>query len=145
MQLLEPRTASEFDQYYRLRWEILRAPWQQPRGSEKAADDAAATHALLLTETGIAIGVCRLHLHSAAEAQIRFMAVHPDYQGRGYGKKLLKYLEEKACLAGAQYLTLQARENAVKFYLSCGYQILEKTHLLFGSIQHYKMRKDLVG
>ena len=77
MQIIEPRNADDLEKYYRLRWEVLRAPWQQPRGSEKAADDATATHALLINEVGEPLGVCRLHLQTAAEAQIRFMAVHP--------------------------------------------------------------------
>ena len=37
-----------------------------------------------------------------------------------------------------------ARENALNFYRSCGYTLLTKTHLLYGIIQHYQMRKDLL-
>jgi len=143
MYLKAPESPADFEKYYQLRWEVLRAPWQQPRGSEKAADDASATHALLLNEKEEAIGVCRLHLQTPAEAQIRFMAIRPDYQGQGLGQKLLQYLEEKARAAGARFITLQARENAVRFYEKCNYTVLEKTHLLFGSIQHYKMQKEL--
>jgi len=143
MYLKAPESPADFEKYYQLRWEVLRAPWQQPRGSEKAADDASATHALLLNEKEEAIGVCRLHLQTPAEAQIRFMAIRPDYQGQGLGQKLLQYLEEKARAAGARFITLQARENAVQFYEKCNYTVLEKTHLLFGSIQHYKMLKEL--
>jgi len=143
MYIKAPISPADFEKYYQLRWEVLRAPWQQPRGSEKADDDASATHALLLNEKEEAVGVCRLHLQTPAEAQIRFMAIRPDYQGQGWGQKLLQYLEEKAWAAGARFITLQARENAVKFYENCNYTVLEKTHLLFGSIQHYKMRKSL--
>ena len=143
MHLKAPYSTADFEKYYQLRWEVLRAPWQQPRGSEKADDDATATHALLLNEKDEAIGVCRMHLQTPAEAQIRFMAIRPDYQGQGLGQKLLQYLEEKARIVGASHITLQARENAVKFYQKCNYKVLEKTHLLFGSIQHYKMQKVL--
>jgi predicted GNAT family N-acyltransferase len=38
-------------------------------------------------------------------------------------------------------MILQAREGAVKFYQSLGYKVIEKTYLLFGQIQHYKMEK----
>jgi len=143
MRLKAPETPAEWEKYYQLRWEVLRAPWQQPRGSEKAADDATATHALLLNEKEEAIGVCRMHLQTPAEAQIRFMAIRPDYQGQGLGQQLLQYAEEKARAAGASYITLQARENAILFYQKCHYTLLEKSHLLFGSIQHYKMQKEL--
>ena len=143
MYIKTPESLADFEKYYQLRWEVLRAPWQQPRGSEKANDDATALHALLLNEKEEAIGVCRMHLQTPAEAQIRFMAIRPDYQGQGLGQKLLYYLENKARTAGASFITLQARENAVKFYQKCNYIVLEKTHLLFGSIQHYKMKKKL--
>ena len=143
MKIITPVSAADFEQYYRLRYEILRAPWQQPPGSEKAADDATATHALMLNDAGAAIGVCRLHLQTPQEAQIRFMAIQPDYQGQGLGKKLLQYLEDEARAQGARFITLQARENALAFYRSCGYTLQAKTHLLYGVIQHYQMRKEL--
>jgi hypothetical protein len=40
-------------------------------------------------------------------------------------------------------MTLQAREKAIPFYERLGYKVVEKTHLLFGEIQHYKMRKEI--
>jgi N-acetylglutamate synthase-like GNAT family acetyltransferase len=143
MKIISPQTSAEFQIYYNLRWEVLRAPWGQPVGSERANDDAAATHALLVNEKGEGIGVGRLHLQTPTEAQIRFMGISPAYQGKGLGRQLLAYLEEKARQAGATLVTLQARENALAFYQSCDYQVIEKTHLLFGTIQHYKMSKEL--
>jgi N-acetylglutamate synthase-like GNAT family acetyltransferase len=141
--IISPRTEAEFAAYYQLRHAVLRAPWGQPVGSERAPDDDQATHALLLDEAGQALGVCRLHLHSPQEAQVRFMAIHPDYQGRGLGRQLLYYMEEQARRLGARRLSLQARENAIPFYKSCGYTLREKTHLLYGQIQHYRMEKEL--
>jgi N-acetylglutamate synthase-like GNAT family acetyltransferase len=138
-----PVTAADFAAYYQLRYAVLRAPWHQPPGSERAADDEQATHALMVDAAGQALGVCRLHLQSRQEAQIRFMAIHPDYQGRGLGERLLAYMEQQARDQGASYISLQAREKAVGFYARCGYALREKTHLLFGEIQHYRMEKEL--
>ena len=143
MRITSPVSEFEWQKYYWLRYQVLRAPLGLPPGSEKIPDDATATHALLLDEDQEAVGVCRLHLQTPQEAQIRFMAIHPDHQGQGLGKKLLLYLEEKARQQGATFMTLQARENAVPFYKSCGYALLEKTHLLYGQVQHYKMQKYL--
>lgn len=143
MRVTEPVSEADFQQYYHLRWQVLRAPWQQPPGTERAPDDAQAIHAMLLDEENRVAGVCRLHFESAEEGQLRFMALREDLQGMGLGKHLLLYLEEKARAAGRQYLTLQARENAVNFYKRHGYEVLKKTHLLFGSIQHYQMQKHL--
>jgi predicted GNAT family N-acyltransferase len=36
---------------------------------------------------------------------------------------------------------LHAREMAVPFYERMGFQVTEKSHLLFGEIQHYLMQK----
>ena len=143
MKIIEPASEEDFRKYYRLRWQELRAPWRQPEGSERAPDDATAIHALLLDEAGEAAGVCRLHLESPEEGQLRFMAIRRDLQNLGLGKLLMDYLEEKARKAGCKFLTLQARERAVSFYQRQGYEVVKKTHLLFGSIQHYQMRKDL--
>ncbi|NDK57192.1 GNAT family N-acetyltransferase [Pontibacter fetidus] len=143
MHILEPATPEQFEKYYQLRYLTLRQPWGQPKGSERADDDATATHALLVNDAGEAIGVCRMHLQTPHEAQIRFMGIHENYQGKGLGKLLLDYLENKAKSMGATNMVLQAREKAISFYERNGYKLIEKTHLLFGTIQHYKMEKQL--
>jgi N-acetylglutamate synthase-like GNAT family acetyltransferase len=143
MKIIEPHTPEEFAQYYQLRYDTLRRPWNQPEGSERAEDDATALHAMLIDDAGAALGVCRLHLATPQEGQIRFMGIREDKQGQRLGDQLLLYFEEKAKTLGATHMTLQARENAVNFYRRNGYEVVEKTHLLFGSIQHYKMTKQL--
>ena len=143
MHLLEPSTPEQFEQYYRLRYETLRGPWNQPKGSERAEDDDTAIHAMLVDDEGEAIGVCRLHLSTPQEGQIRFMGIRADKQGQRLGDQLLQYLEEKARSLGATMMSLQARENAVNFYRRNGYEVIEKSYLLFGTIQHYKMVKQL--
>lgn len=143
MKIITPVSEADLEQYYNLRYEILRAPWQQPRGSERAPDDDTALHALLLDDAGQAAGVCRLHLETPREGQLRFMAIREDLQGKGMGRLLMEYLEAKARELGCSFITLQAREKAVSFYERHGYTLVKKTHLLFDSVQHYQMRKDL--
>jgi N-acetylglutamate synthase-like GNAT family acetyltransferase len=141
--ILSPVTAADIAAYYQLRYAVLRQPWGQAPGSERAPDDDTATHALLVNASHQAIGVCRLHLQTAEEGQIRFMAIHPDYQGQGLGQQLQAYMEQQARQQGARTISLQAREQAVPFYQRCGYTLKEKTHLLYGQIQHYRMEKEL--
>jgi predicted GNAT family N-acyltransferase len=143
MKIIAPELPAELEQYYRLRYEVLRQPWQQPAGSERANDDDTATHAMLIDENGQPLGVGRLHRHSSEEAQIRFMAIRPDQQGKGLGDLILKYLETIARQWQVKQLTLQARENALNFYRRNGFKEVEKSYLLFGEIQHYKMAKIL--
>ena len=145
LSLTTPRTPAEFAAYYRLRYEVLRQPWGQPEGSERADDDQAPTtvHALLTTADGRAAGVARLSPAEPGQAQVRYMAVAPDFQGRGAGRQLLEYLEAEARRLGFTECVLHAREAAVPFYARLGYAVVAPSHTLFGSIPHFLMRKSL--
>ena len=144
MQILQPSTFHEFEQYYRLRYEMLRMPWHQPHGSERAEDDDTATHLMAINEeTGEVMGVARVHMETDSEAQLRFLAVGPKYQNKQIGRQLLQAVEEKARQMNAKDLIVQAREYAVNFYKRNGFALEHETYLLFGEIQHYQMRKHL--
>lgn len=143
VRITEPQSPEEFENYYLLRWEVLRKPWNQPRGTEKDEQEDSSLHAMALNENSECVGVARLQQNSPEEAQVRFMGVRNDQQGKGTGRLLMNYVEEKAKAAGANKIVLQARENAVPFYKALGYSITEKTFLLWDLIQHYKMEKML--
>jgi len=137
-----PYTSREWEQYYHLRFTVLREPWGQLKGGEILKDEAQADHAMVVdTETNKIVGVARMQTNSPTQGQVRCVAVSPHAQGKGVGKLLMNYLEDIAQQKGFTEMILDARENAVKFYLSIGYKILEESYLLFGEIQHWKMRK----
>ncbi len=138
-----PQSKTEFERYFDLRWRILRAPWQQPRGSELDHHEDNAIHAMALNDEGQIIGVARLHQIDNTTAQIRYMAVEERWQGSGIGDALLSYLEEKARPFGVQIIVLNAREDSVKFYTKRGYRITGSGHLLYGEIKHQKLEKRL--
>lgn len=144
IEIREPKTQEEFNAYYSLRYEVLRKPWMQPPGSEKDDKENQSIHFAAYQEQKI-VGVCRLQYNNEYEAQIRFMAVCPNTQGKGIGKKLLLAAEHRALSEGRKKIVLQARDNAVNFYQSCGYNITQKTFLLWDKIQHYLMEKKLTG
>lgn len=139
----EPLTDDDFRQYYKLRFDVLRAPWGQPPGTEKDNEEVISIHACVKTSDGNIIGVCRMQDAGPGQVQLRYMAVDPNFQGKGIGKLLLDYLENKALRDGKSKIILQARENAVRFYERNGYTVTKKTHLLFGEIQHFLMEKEL--
>jgi predicted GNAT family N-acyltransferase len=143
MQLIEPASAAEFKQYYDLRWKILRAPWNQPRGSERDALDATSIHIMVIDANNTALGVGRLHFNSISEAQIRFMAVDVGHQRRSIGTLILKTLENRGTELGATRIVLDARETALGFYCKQGYATSGPGHMLFDSIAHVKMSKIL--
>ena len=142
--ILKPTTSEEFRKYYNLRYEILRKPWGQPLGSERDEGEETSIHRMIINElTGEALAVGRLQYNSKDEAQIRYMAVSDDFHGQGLGSQIISALEDVARRNGNKWMILSARGNALQFYKNNGYEIMEKTHILFGEIQHWLMRKEL--
>lgn len=139
-----PTSENEFEKYYFARWEILRKPWNQPLGSEKAEDDSKAIHGMLVDKEDCVIAVSRLHYNTTEEAQIRYMGVLEEYRGKGYGMQLLMELEKIAIKQGIKRLMLHSRYNAIPFYKKANYVIAKKSYLLFGEIQHFEMVKSIV-
>ena len=143
MRIIEPATPGDYKKYYDLRWAILRAPWNQPRGSERDSQDADSTHLMMLDSRDSPVAVGRLHFSSIREARIRYMAVAVGQQRRGYGSRLLQALEQRAAGLGAACIVLDARETALGFYRKRGYSAEGPGHVLYNSISHVKMRKTL--
>jgi GNAT superfamily N-acetyltransferase len=143
MRIVVPQSPRDFELYFNLRFEVLRKPWNQPFHTVKDELEEDSFHAMLLDEQDQAAGVCRMHFNPTGEAQLRFMAIRPDLQGKGLGKQLLDYFEKLALEKGSGRIILQSRENAVRFYERNGYVVKEKSYLLWGTIQHYLMEKIL--
>jgi len=144
MKVIEPSTADEYQRYYTLRWKILRAPWNQPRGSEQDELESSSSHFMAIDNRQIITGVGRLQFNTISEAQIRYMAIAIEQQRQGTGTLLLKALEDKAVELGAARIVLDAREQALGFYRKQGYKLEDPGHMLFNTIPHVKMRKDFI-
>lgn len=142
LKIITPSQPADFERYFALRWEVLRKPWNQPPGSERDDLEDKTMHFMAVEGNKIA-GTGRLQYNDEKVAQIRFMAVAPEFQGKGVGKKMMETMEKQAINDHRSIIFLQARENAVPFYQSLGYRIVEKTFLLYGEIQHYSMEKLL--
>lgn len=142
MEIRSPKTANEWEEYYDLRYRILREPWRQPRGSEKNEGDATGMH-FGLYDSNQLLGILRLDSMEIGISQIRFMAVETSNQGKGIGENLMLFAEEISKNRGDKKIILHAREVALGFYNKLGYQLVEKSHLLFGEIQHYLMEKSI--
>ena len=143
MKIIEPSTPGEYQRYYDLRWKILRAPWNQPRGSEQDDLEQSSHHLMAIDSHPAVIGVGRLQFNSLCEAQIRYMAVDIDQQRKGVGTLLLNALEQKSVKLGAARIVLDAREHALWFYQKQGYELEGPGHVLFNSIPHVKMHKTI--
>jgi len=125
-----------------LRYVVLRKPWNKPR--ETATDDLELSSINAYIEQDKEVIACgRLQDNGNGSGQIRYMAVNPNYQGKGLGKLIVAKLEEEAKRIGLTTIELQARENALEFYKSQGYIVKEISFKLWDIIQHYLMIKEL--
>lgn len=146
MEVTTPRTAQEMERYFDLRWQVLREPFNQPRGSERDELDlpgSGTEHAVIFSETGAAVAAGRIQLNTPDEAQVRYMAVAESSRGQGLGRLIVRRLEEIARARGATYAVLNARDEAVGFYRSLGYEVVGVGPTIFGSVTHSRMMKSL--
>jgi N-acetylglutamate synthase-like GNAT family acetyltransferase len=138
-----PQTPAEFEDYFDLRWRILRAPWHQPRGSEKDEFEETAEHISIITTEGRTIGVGRLHTLKPDQAQIRYMAVDGEYRGQGIGEIIFRHLEFLARDRNIKRILVNARNSAVGYYERFGFSVIGDGPTLFDEIQHKLMEKKL--
>jgi GNAT superfamily N-acetyltransferase len=72
------------------------------------------------------------------------MAVDENFKRKGVGTKIVKELENYALSKGMVSMILNARENAISFYLSLGYQEVGPYQSDTG-IPHKTMKKRLIS
>jgi GNAT superfamily N-acetyltransferase len=138
-----PIDDSEWQALFDLRWRVLRAPWGQPRGSERDELDSTGVHRIAWSQDHRVIGAGRLHLNGPDEGQVRYMAVEEGLRNHGIGRAILDALEEEARRLGVTRIVLNARDQAIPFYLRHGYRVIAPGRMLFGSIAHAVMTKTL--
>jgi len=145
MEVRSPNTDIEFEAYYELRWRVLRKPWGEARGTEYDEYEEKAIHIAAFNDSKNLVGVGRLQLVEGNLGQVRYMAVEPDYRKQGVGQSIILQLEKQAREQGMTAIVLDAREQAVGFYIRNGYRVTGSSYLLFGEIPHSKMEKQLEG
>jgi N-acetylglutamate synthase-like GNAT family acetyltransferase len=142
--LAAPTESEDFKQIFRLRWEVLRKNWGQPEGTERDNDEYSSIHRVILKaeneDTLLACG--RIQQTGENLAQIRYMAVDEFFRGQGLGSEVLKSLEDAAIGMKISTVFLNAREQAVHFYLQSEYRIEEEVSPFLG-IRHFRMTKLL--
>ena len=156
--------------YYDCRYAVLREPLGFPRGAEILADDDQAIHAWIEYENKI-VAVGRAHVipvdsdgsqadHAGPGAahcpafgplvgggprpaiQIRQMGTLASHRRKGCAASVLSQLEENAVKTfGATAGFLQAREHAIPFYQSQGWEIIDDPYEIKGIGPHRSMMK----
>lgn len=159
-------------EYYSCRYSTLREPLNFSRGTELLKDDDQALHAWCIIDDEI-VSVGRSHLipvdsngsqvdHVGPNAatcpdftplisgeyrpaiQIRQMGTMPQHRNKGYATKVLSELEKKSAeIFAARYGFLQARIQAIPFYQSQGWEIIDELFEIPGIGPHHSMMKKL--
>ena len=141
--LKSPENKDEWERYLLFRWEMLRKPLGMSMDSLADSIEKESFHIMGIDEDGNVIASGRVHFNTSDEAQIRYMAVDDNFKRQGIGSEIVTELEKYALSKKAVTITLNARENAISFYLSLGYSEVCPYQSDTG-IPHKTMKKDLI-
>ena len=139
-----PENKEEWENYLMFRWEILRKPLGMSKDSLADSIEDKSFHLMGIDDEEKVIASGRVHFNCENEAQIRYMAVDDSFKRKGVGTEIVKELENYAQSKGAIIMILNARENAISFYLSLGYEEVGPYQSDTG-IPHKTMKKNLVS
>jgi predicted GNAT family N-acyltransferase len=142
IEIRSPQTENEWQEYYDLRYRVLRKPLNQPIGSEKNEGDKTGIHFALFKSKKL-LAIARLDIQEDNQAQVRFVAVENNQQGKGYGFSIMQAVEKKCLDLKINKIILHARDYAVDFYLKQDYKLIEPSYKLFDALQHYLMEKEI--
>ncbi|MBR9860185.1 GNAT family N-acetyltransferase [bacterium] len=136
---------TESDWYQRsleLRNEILRKPLNLDISNEDLSDEVHQVHFVAIDAESVVGVVVLIPNYTADTGKLRQMATSEQVRGKGFGKALVKSLEEYCVQHGMEEVVLHARHHAVGFYNALGYEVCSEEFEEVG-IPHYKMRKKL--
>jgi len=94
---------------------------------ESIEDDFSTYHFYIAVLENKIIGSVKVRLIENIHLWIGRLVVHPDYQGRGIGKKIMVYVENK--YRNVEVFLLYTAEKSIRnvtFYKSLGYEISGK-------------------
>lgn len=125
-----------------LREQVLRAPLKLSLRDEDLSGEKDQMH-FGLFQPGCGLLACVLaeEIHPT-EAKLRQMAVSPDHQRAGLGRKLMAEVERNLHSRGFTRLTLHSRATAAGFYQKLGWSMIGGEFEEVG-IPHFKMEKAI--
>lgn len=111
----------EYPQELMLRWEVLAKPQGIPPGKELAPEEEKSWHLIAIDHKKL-VGCVLFCPESATGGRLFQMALSEEYQGRGFGRKLIATLEKALFEKGIQEVHLFAPPERIGFYNSMGYE-----------------------
>jgi len=134
-------TDAAYTKALQLRTDVLRTPLGLKFTAEELKKDEADVHFGLFQDERI-LACLTLTTCSDNKMKMRQVAVHPDFQSKGLGKKLATASEAYVRNIGFKTMFCHARKTAVPFYESMGYTIVGDEFLEV-NIAHFVMEKAL--
>ena len=142
IEIRSPKTEAEWKKYDDFRWEILRKPLNITHIPLKDDLEDSSYHLMAVTLANDILACGRLHMNNSKEAQIRYMGVSKNRRRMGLGSLIVDRLENQAKVLGASIISLNARNVALNFYKSQGYEAIEP-YQSDTNIPHTRMEKFL--
>jgi len=122
-----------------LRHEVLHVPIGLSLHDEDLSKERDQLHFGLFDEGALLACVIAVVI-SPTEAKIRQMAVSPEHQGKGCGRRVIEGLERHLAAGGVAHFSMHARMSAVGFYGKLGYSRIGEEFSEVG-IPHVRMEK----
>jgi GNAT superfamily N-acetyltransferase len=95
---------------------------------------------IVILESDLIVGFAQ---YSITEQTLYQIQIDPEYQGKGYGKTLYKYIEQEFINAKSQRISLNSTLNAVQYYKSLNF--VQTGKLNYEGIEMIKMEKHLLN
>ena len=132
----------EYQQVLELRDLVLRKPLGMDLFKEDLSQEKDEIIFGLFDKTHQAVGSVQFKITGPEKVKLRQMAIHPEHQRKGLGKKLVLFSEQQLKAMGYKSIEMHARKTALPFYWKLGYEKFGKEFTEVG-IPHYKMHKKL--
>ncbi len=77
-----------------------------------------------IVSQGVLIGYLNIISDGVSDALLNNLMVHPDYQRKGVGTKLVKTAVDELTRDGVKFFNLVFNDELVPFYKKCGFHIM---------------------
>lgn len=138
-----PQSKDDFKAYYELRYRVLRAPWGQPKDTEKDDFEPISQHFMAVDENEKVVGVIKMFEKENGVGWVSHLAIDPAYQKKGIGRLLMDTVEKAAKEKGYHVIGCMSRLNTTSYFERFGFQTAGLPSHYFGTQQVLWMEKEI--
>ncbi len=123
-----------------LRWEVLLKPQGIPPEMEMSPEEKNSLHLIALDRKNL-VGCILFHPENETKGRLYHMALSEEYQGKGFGRKMISTLERSLAGRGIKEVYLETPQDRVGFYVRMGYQMEGNVQLQNGQLLQRMIKK----